>query len=149
MEPRTLLEYLKRLSHEDYVLHGSPHYLEVIEPKQALCYDHDGTVNEEKSQFGIYASISIETALICALAHGNQGWTIDLDPMRVYVHGKAVTLGAGYIYVLAQKHFKRLSNVAWFVAHEPQKPLRTLEVTPKTLAHLPHVVLPPYLKPAR
>jgi hypothetical protein len=145
MNATEVLNYLKVLSPEEFVLHGSPHKTAVLEPKQAECLKPDGSKDWEKSQRGVYASISIETTVICSVLHNHAGWSVDNDRIEIYVNGKDVTLGQGYIYILRQKNFRQLSNRLWFIAYYPVRPVVTLTVGPDILKLLPNIIVPPYL----
>ena len=148
MNTKEVWRYLQRLSHEEFVLHGSPCLTEILEPKQAKCLDPDGKLDEEKSQMGVYASLWVRDAVVCAIAHNYAGWKVSSDLKTFTVLGENVTLGSGYLYVLPQKNFTRLSNVFWFISKAPAKPIRILPISPEILQYLPDIVLPSYLQPA-
>ena len=145
MNTKEVWRYLQRLSHEEFVLHGSPCLTEILEPRQAHCLDPDGKVDEEKSQLGVYASLWVRDAVVCAVVRNHTGWKVSSDLNTLTVFGDNVTLESGYLYVLPQKCFTRLSNVFWFISKEPVKPLRFLPIGPDILKYLDDIVLPPHL----
>lgn len=145
MKTKEVWRYLRGLSHEEFVLHGSPYLTEILEPRQANCLSPDGKVDEEKSQLGVYASLWVRDAVVCAIAHNHVGWKVSEDLKTLSVLGENVTLGSGYLYVLSQKDFTRLSNVFWFISKEKVVPTRILPINPDILKYLNDIVLPPHL----
>ncbi len=140
MTDKEIFDYLCGLSHKKFVLHGSPHELKVLEPRQA----DGGSKYSFKNLNAVYASIVIHDAVIKAVIHGEVGWTFEEDD-RTYVHGEGLLPRPGYIYVLDQKKFEKLPNELWFASHEPVEPLETFRVTPGILDHLQDIVLPSYM----
>ena len=149
LDARQAMRYLTQLPDDKYLLHGSPTLTERLEPRQADCIGGDGKIDAEKSQYGVYASLWVRDAVVSAIVHNRRGWTVSEDLRTFTVLGEKATLGSGYLYVLPQDKFVRLSNVFWFISKGPVAPIRILEIGPDILKHLPDIVLPPHLtKPA-
>ena len=145
MNTREVWRYLRGLSHEEFVLHGSPYLTEVLEPRQANCLGPDGTVDKEKSQLGVYTSLWVRDAVVCAIVRKHAGWKVSEDLKTLTVLGDSATLASGFLYVLPQKNFTRLSNRFWFISKEQVRPTRTLSISPDILKYLSDIVLPPHL----
>jgi hypothetical protein len=138
MDSKQAADFLVGLPESEFVLHGSPHWLTMLEPRQAHC----GSGVPANNLNAIYASIVVECALFKALVRGendNWGWRFydedDGDQTAFVVQGEGLRLEHGYIYVLPCERFTRVEGTLWWVAFEPVTPTLRIRVEPNILGH--------------
>jgi len=134
MEGKSAYRYLEALPHQLFVLHGSPHRFDVVEPRQA-----SSASGADRNLHAIYASIAIYDPIIRAVIHGNASWELTRGG-EVRVWGSGLRLGSGYIYILPREKFQLLANKIYLVAHEPIKPRRVIRIEPNILKHIPEII---------
>jgi|GEM_PF-2388367 len=140
MLPQEISAFLRKLPHEDYLLHGSiegeggPYG--VLRP-----YTPPGRPpRSEWRQCAVYATPVIEVALIRALARTEPGMIRWYIPHEWYKHkrgippfiveGRNLKLGPGYIYIVPRLSFRQLPNSWHFASRKPVTPIAVMPVTP-------------------
>ena len=134
-----LLRYLRSLTEKrQFTFHGSPHKVEMLEPRQAL---HDGG-HPELNQFGVYATDCVQIALLYALIHEDRNkWGWKWDPYTrpgelMVVVPDPFKGGPGYLYVLNRTDFSTDGNGVSRISHKAVTPVEILEIHPTTLEDL-------------
>lgn len=140
MESRQAADFLVGLPDTEFVLHGSPHLLTTLEPRQAHC----GSGEPGSNLRAVYATIVVECALVRALVRGDPdqwGWRYEGkgDQKGLAVFGKGLRLERGHVYVLPIKKFARVEGTLWWVAFEPVAPTCRVSVGPTILRCFPEI----------
>ena len=136
------LEKLKNALGQGYLLHGSPHLLERIEPRQA----HDINNREGGCERGVYAeSHDVRVPIVMSLFH----------PIDPYVHafckysdtggifriaGQNITLLPGYVYILPSASFTSITDSSEAVSYVSVKPINVVATDPSMLDTLAVVI---------
>ena len=139
MQGTELLRYLRSLVESDqYLFHGSPHKLDLLEPRQA--FHHGGSA--ELNQYGVYATGSMRIALLYAVIHEdrrNWGWKWDATEPHGSLRVEAPNPckgGNGNLYVLKRNGFEAWSSGINYIARKSILPWEVLEVSPTILEDL-------------
>ncbi len=122
-----LYERLLEIPADNYVMHGSPHALTVIEPRQSKRTDVPAY-----GQFGVYATVCIEVALLYATIQTSRDeWGFAPQADGATVLDVRVPLGfahgPGFIYILPEGEFEQVVPYS-FVARKPVCPVEVLTV---------------------
>ncbi|HVU75734.1 MAG TPA: hypothetical protein VHD38_02790 [Candidatus Paceibacterota bacterium] len=129
--------FLKALSHDDFVLHGSLRNFTIARPHLAR-----GSIDwEHQNRCAVYASIAVEFALIHALIQ-EPSYRFDHELDKLMVHDEHIVVRSGFIHVLPGDRFEPVDDGAgglWRLAYEPVEVLATIEVIPELLAHFPFI----------
>jgi len=129
-----LYERLLEIPHDEFLIHGSPHKLEVIEPRKAQF-----ARNPAFDQLGVYATNCIEIALVHALIHNESTqWGYARQPLSSFLYievPKNFMHGPGFVYLLPRQKFERVASFT-FVAREPIEPVEILSVDAEVLDEL-------------
>ena len=129
------LERLERALEQGYLLHGSPHILTRLEPRQA----HDEET-ESGNLVAVYATKNLTVALFKGLIHGKgesyrTGWTWRDSEKRLF--GENIELGDGYVYILNPEKFQpSAEDDAESFSLVPATPIQVVEVTYQDLLDL-------------
>ncbi len=134
MRRTELYKRLLEIPEDRYLLHGSPHKLETIEPRKA-----DFEEKPAFNQLGVYATNCVEIALAHALIHNESSeWGYVRQPfssfLQIYVP-RYFLHGTGFIYVLPKEGFERVASFT-FIAREPIEPVEILPVDAEVLDEL-------------
>jgi hypothetical protein len=130
---------LKGIPEDKFVLHGSPHKVIDLEPRQTHYDSH-----KQFTEFGLYGTPFIEIALLYALIHesrGNWGWIIPhtTKSLKLFVHVfEGFSCGSGYVYVLNKKYFRSIeeSKGQVSITRSRIRPVETLKVDAVVLQEL-------------
>ena len=124
---------LERALEQGYLLHGSPHILSELEPRQA----HDKAKaggNEE----GVYATSNLVIAVWKGVARttsetGFVGWSWN-DNGQKRLYGEYLQLRDGYVYILPPDSFRPIpEDASDHVSPTEVTPIQTVRVTPTDL----------------
>lgn len=132
---KPIADFLQKLPHDTFVLHGSPQRLTVVEPRQAA----GNPKWPHLCMYAVYASISVEFALIHALIE-KPSYVLDEKEECIMVRGEKIVVNSGYIYVLPIHPFTPIDDGVGgmcLTAKEPVEALAVVEVVPEMLAHYP------------
>lgn len=152
MDGTELFRRLQRVSYEKFVLHGSPHKLSILEPRQAYFREESPHANEH----AIYATTYTPIAVLYALIREPQetwGWRIETDPKDFGLQVRApaeLRLGSGYLYLLPRQHFISNPDDPLGIvsrAYEPLTPRRVYEVDASVMEYMEEQHLVKFLEP--
>lgn len=139
MQETELLRCLRSFTEElRYVFHGSPHLVEILEPRQAF---HD-VERPELNQHAVYASCFHSISLLYAVIHEDRNrwgwkWMPNQEPCELTVVAPArIRGGPGYLYVLEAKEFSAHVHPLNLISYKPVVPVHTLEIPPTILEDL-------------
>lgn len=133
-----LLARLENLPEDRYVLHGSPHKLSNILPRQTLM---DGGIPEYQ-EYAIYGTQYVPVAVLYANIHVRRdwwGWSLDGEGVLVIrsMPGVVITPQPGCIHLLPQAPFtKRVLKGMTCLAYEPLTPLEHVDAPVALFEHL-------------
>ena len=127
------LAYLESLPEDEFVLHGSPHRVSRIHPRQTLM---DRSLPEYQ-EYAVYGTLVAEVAILYALIHLRRdwwGWYLEdsADPPCLMV-GTAcpqpLALAAGFVHVLPRAPFKKLVHAGLVcLAYEEIVPVESVPI---------------------
>lgn len=139
MSTNSSIDFLTRLSEEHFLLHGSVHACDVLEPRQAFGYSE----KHGQNLCAVYATQVLEIALMKSTiigVPGEWGWKFDFGlfswrrTARINVYGE-VQRSSGFIYVLDKNNFETIAPFT-SVSYKPVVPLARVEVFPHMLDQL-------------
>jgi len=131
MRSAELYRCLEEISEDGFVLHGSPHLLTQIEPRQTSYRRLKAF-----SRYGVYATTYVEVALLYALIHDSRDrWSWALDetgpsPKIIVRAEEGCKYGPGYLYVTSRKYFRQIKDGKGliYLTRKPVQVVKVLEV---------------------
>lgn len=128
------MDILTTAIQQGYLLHGSQHLVEVLEPRKAR--------DEAKSsgnQNAVFATNNVAIAIWKAVAHklssdSMVGWSWNDSGEKILYSEGGVSLGNGYVYILPKESFQAApDDAADYFTHTPVRPVQVVMVTPEEL----------------
>lgn len=134
MQYDQLYRRLLEIPADQFVMHGSPHRLDTVEPHQAV---FEG--RPELSRYGVYATQVIEVAVLYAVIHEKRDlWGYAHLPlsdfMEVHVPS-GFQPRSGFIHVLPKQAFERVCSYTYLACSAVQ-PTMVFPVQAEALRHL-------------
>lgn len=130
------MDKLKRALDLGYLLHGSPHLITRLEPRQAQDDAKTGG-----NQCGVYATTHPVFATWRGILHKGEscrtGWSWNDNGAKILFAEGQVELGDGYVYILPRDSFQIVEGDSTeYVSYDPVTPIQVVKVTRQDLLDL-------------
>lgn len=144
IEPgETISQYLSRLEETGrYLFHGSPHDIDIIEPRKATDISGDPWRNDTAVYANSNAALSIQRAILPPRDQIEGKWTVSsgTDPenstIPLLVISDNIHLQSGVVYVLDRQGFERSATGSQWKSKNSVKPLIKISVDSTIYAEL-------------